>query len=87
VCKGGVDDLIIENKTAAVFDPADELSMYSTLQRLFDGREVAKKLAAAAQQHLRDNYTVSNMITSTLQVYRDVQSWLKYSLYPQSSKP
>jgi glycosyltransferase involved in cell wall biosynthesis len=77
-CKGGVDDLIIENETAVVFDPADELSIYSTLQRLFDRRELAQQIAAAAQQHLRENYTVSNMIASTLQAYGDAQSWLKH---------
>jgi len=77
-CKGGVDDLIIEDKTAVVFDPADELSIYGTLQRLFDRRELAQQIAAAAQQHLRENYTVSNMISSTLQAYDDAQSWLKH---------
>lgn len=77
-CKGGVDDLIIENKTAVVFDPTDELSIYSTLQRLFDRRELAQQIAKAAQQHLRENYTVSNMISSTLQAYDDAQSWLKH---------
>ncbi len=76
-CKGGVDDLIIDNKTAIVFDPADELSIYNTLQRLFDRRELAKEIAAAAQQYLRENYTVSNMVSSTLKAYRDAQDWLK----------
>lgn len=73
-CKGGVDDLIIEGKTAVVFDPADELSIYDTLQRLFDRRELAKQIAKSAQQHLRENYTVSGMISSTLLAYQDAQS-------------
>jgi glycosyltransferase involved in cell wall biosynthesis len=77
-CKGGVDDLIIEDKTAVVFDPTDELSIYGTLQRLFDRRELAQQIATAAQQYLRENYTVSNMISSTLQAYGDAQSWLKH---------
>ncbi|MGA1979055.1 MAG: glycosyltransferase family 4 protein [Sedimentisphaerales bacterium] len=77
-CKGGVDDLIIEDKTAVVFDPTDELSIYGTLQRLFNNRELAQQIATAAQQYLRENYTVSNMISSTLQAYDDAQSWLKH---------
>ena len=77
-CKGGVDDLIIEDKTAVVFDPTDELSIYGTLQRLFDRRELAQQIATAAQQYLRENYTVSNMISSTLRAYHDAQSWLKH---------
>ncbi len=75
-CKGGVDDLIIEDKTAVVFDPGDELSIRSSLQRLFDRRELARQIATAAQQHLRENHTVSQMISSTLQAYRDAQNWL-----------
>jgi glycosyltransferase involved in cell wall biosynthesis len=84
-CKGGVDDLIIEDKTAVVFNPADEFSIYSTLQRLFDRRELAQQIAKAAQQYIRENYTVSNMISSTIQAYRDAQRWLKYRARSQSN--
>ncbi|MFZ0033770.1 MAG: glycosyltransferase family 4 protein [Sedimentisphaerales bacterium] len=86
-CKGGVDDLIIEDKTAAVFNPADEFSIYSTLQRLFDRRELAQQIAKAAQQYLRENHTVSNMISSTIQSYHDAQNWLKYKARSQSNRP
>ncbi|GAI01811.1 unnamed protein product, partial [marine sediment metagenome] len=44
-CKGGVDDLIIEEETAVVFDPNDEISIRSSLQRLFDSRELARQIA------------------------------------------
>jgi len=70
-CRGGVDDLVIENQTAAVFDPDDELSIKSTLQGLFDRREFARKIAQAAQNYLRENHTVSKMISATLQSYYD----------------
>jgi glycosyltransferase involved in cell wall biosynthesis len=86
-CKGGVDDLIIEDKTAAVFNPADEFSIYSTLQRLFDRRELAQQIAKAAQQYLRENHTVSNMVSSTLQAYHDAQNWLRYRARSQSNRP
>ena len=72
-CKGGVDDLIIANKTAVVFDPNDELSIYGSLQRLFNQPELARQIAAGAQQYLRENHTVSGMISSILQIYRDTQ--------------
>jgi glycosyltransferase involved in cell wall biosynthesis len=74
-CKGGVDDLVIENQTAAVFDPNDELSIKSTLQTLFDRREFARKIAQGAQNHLRENHTVSKMISATLQTYYDAGKW------------
>ena len=69
-CKGGVDDLIVENQTAVVFDPADELSIRASLQRLFDRPEFARKLARAAQGYLGVNHSVSNMVSATLQAYR-----------------
>ena len=72
-CTGGVDDLIIEDQTAVVFDPDDEFSIRTTLQRLFDRREFARQLARDAQQYLRDNHKVSNMISATLRVYREAQ--------------
>lgn len=76
-CKGGVDDLIIEGQTAVTFDPDDELSIYNSLKRLFGRRELARKIARGAQEYLRKNNTVSNMITSTLRTYRDAVQWYK----------
>jgi glycosyltransferase involved in cell wall biosynthesis len=72
-CKGGVDDLIIEDKTAAVLDPNDELSVIRTLQRLLDRREFARQIAKAAQKYLSENHSVSKMISATLQIYRQAQ--------------
>jgi len=68
-CKGGVDDLIIENQIAAVFDPDSELSIKNTLQTLFDRHDFARKIAQNAQSYLRENHTASKMISATLQSY------------------
>ena len=68
--KGGVDDLIIDEKTAIVFNPDDQLSVYNCLKRIFDARETARKIAADAQQFLRQNHYVSDMVGSTIQLYR-----------------
>jgi glycosyltransferase involved in cell wall biosynthesis len=76
-CKGGVDDLIIEGQTAITFDPDDELSIYNSLQRLFGRRELARKIARGAQEFLRKNNTVSNMISATLRTYREAVQWYK----------
>jgi glycosyltransferase involved in cell wall biosynthesis len=77
-CKGGVDDLIIEDETAVVFDPDDELSVMAALQRLLGRREFARKIARAAQNHLRENHSVSKMISATLQAYRRAESWIEH---------
>jgi glycosyltransferase involved in cell wall biosynthesis len=71
-CKGGVDDLIIKGKTAIVFNPDDRLSIYNALKRLFDAREIARQIASGAQQYLRQNHHVSDMVASMLQLYRKV---------------
>ncbi|MHC4619520.1 MAG: glycosyltransferase family 4 protein [Planctomycetota bacterium] len=74
-CKGGVDDLIIEEKTCTVFDPDDELSIYGSLQRLFDKPEYARQLAGGAQRYLRENHSVSRMVAEILQTYEDAEQW------------
>ena len=71
-CQGGVDDLIIDGTTAVVFDADDELSIYGSLQRLFGKRELAQELARGAQEYLRENHTVSKMVSDILQTYREV---------------
>lgn len=72
-CKGGVDDLLIEDKTAVIFDPDDELSIYAGLQRLLDTPEKTRQLARQAQDHLRQTHTVSQMLSDILRVYHDTQ--------------
>jgi glycosyltransferase involved in cell wall biosynthesis len=74
-CKGGVDDLIIDGRTCAVFDPDDELSIYGSLQRLFDKPEYARQLAGGAQEYLRENHSVSKMVAEVLQTYQDAEEW------------
>jgi glycosyltransferase involved in cell wall biosynthesis len=71
--KGGVDDLIIDEKTAMVFNPDDQLSVYNCLKRIFDARETAQRIAADAQQFLRQNHHVSDMVGSTIQLYRQAR--------------
>ena len=73
-CKGGVDDLIIEGKTAVTFDPDDELSIRGSLKRLFDRRELARQLARGAQEYLRENYSVSKMSAGILRTYQEARS-------------
>ena len=76
-CKGGVDDLVIEEQTSVVFDPLDEQSIIRCLQRLLDRRELASQIARGAQAYLRENHSVSNMISSILQTYREAEQWYR----------
>jgi glycosyltransferase involved in cell wall biosynthesis len=68
-CKGGVDDLLIEEKTAVLFNPDDHLSIYSTLQRLLNDRTGARQMAMSAQAYLRRRHTVSKMMSGLIGAY------------------
>jgi glycosyltransferase involved in cell wall biosynthesis len=85
-CAGGVDDVLIDNQTASLFEPADELSIYGCLQQLMEKREFARQIAMGAQSHLKENYAVSKMVTSLLETYRSARQWYK-SQSAQSNKP
>jgi len=74
-CKGGVDDLILEDRTAVVFNPDDELSIRAGLQRLFDRQEFARQIARQAQDYVREHHSVSTMISAILQAYHQAQQW------------
>ncbi len=76
-CKGGVDDLLVENQTAFLFDPDDQLSIYNCLRHIFDRKEMARKIAARAQLHLKQNHKVSQMVAATLDAYSQAVEWFK----------
>jgi hypothetical protein len=44
---------------------------------LLNKRDFARKIAKTAQQNLKDNHTVSKMISATLKTYEQAQQWLK----------
>jgi glycosyltransferase involved in cell wall biosynthesis len=73
-CRGGVDDLIIENRTALLFDPNDELSILRTLRQLLDRREQARRIAENSLKYLRENHSVDRMISATIQMYQGIHA-------------
>jgi len=72
-CQGGVDDLIIPNETAVVFEPGSEPSIRRALQQLLDEHDFARRLAMTAQEHIRAHYSVSAMVWATLKTYLETQ--------------
>ena len=78
-CRGGVDDLLIDDQTAVLFEPDDELGIYSSLQKLLDKREFARQIAQAAQSHVRVHHSVSKIVASLIQTYHTAQAWYKES--------
>ena len=74
-CRGGVDDLVVEGQTCAVFEPEDELSVFGVLKGFLDRREDARKLAAKAQEYVRQSHSVSKMVEQTLLTYQEAVHW------------
>jgi glycosyltransferase involved in cell wall biosynthesis len=72
-CKGGAADIVLGEKTAAVFNEADETSIHDVLRNLIGNREIARKLAKSSQEYLRKKHTVSGMVSATLKVYQQAQ--------------
>ncbi len=72
-CWGGVDDLIIPNETAVVFEPDSEPSIRQALKQLLDEHDFARRLATTAQEHIRAHYSVSAMVSATMRVYLEAQ--------------
>ncbi|MHC4271305.1 MAG: glycosyltransferase, partial [Planctomycetota bacterium] len=73
-CTGGVDDLIIDGQTAVVFDQEDEISIMNTLRELLNRPEDAHKLAAGAQEYVKQHHKVSDMVESIIRIYQQAPS-------------
>jgi hypothetical protein len=67
--RGGAEDMVHDGETAMVFDPDDELSIRTVLQRLLDRREWARQLARQAQDYLRAHHRIDQMIEGVLHAY------------------
>ncbi len=72
-CRGGVDDLIVPDQTAVVFERNDEQSIRQALTQLLDHHDFARQLAMTAQEHVRTYYSVSQMVSATLRTYIEAQ--------------
>lgn len=68
------NELIIEDQTAVLFDPHDELSIYSCLKRLMCKHEFARQIATNAQEQVRAKHSVSIMTTDIIEIYKQAQS-------------
>lgn len=72
-------DLLTEDRTAVLFDPHDELDIYSALKRVLSRREFARQIAENGQQRIRRDHSVSVMTEGIIECYRAAQSRFKES--------
>lgn len=83
--KDNKSHLLVDGQTASLFDPHDELSIYSTLKKLLSTREFARQIAVNSQQHIRQEHSVSTMADKLIGIYQEAQTWLKTSKAPPSA--
>ncbi|AQT69757.1 colanic acid biosynthesis glycosyltransferase WcaL [Anaerohalosphaera lusitana] len=67
------DDMVIPDETAVVFDPYDELSVYSALQKILEDKDRARCMAQNGQDYLRKYHSVSRMADSLTDTYIGAQ--------------
>lgn len=72
--KNNAEEFLQDGSTSVLFDSNDELSIYSSLQKLLDDKPLAKSIASAAQNHLHSNNSVSSMVSQLLQIYSQVSA-------------
>jgi glycosyltransferase involved in cell wall biosynthesis len=71
--KENVEEFLQDGSTAVLFDSSDELSIYSSLQKILDDKELAKSIALNAQNILRSDYSVSTMVGDLLKIYSETK--------------
>jgi glycosyltransferase involved in cell wall biosynthesis len=72
-CAGGVDDLIVPNQTALVFERQDEQGLHDHLARLLSDHPFARRLAGMAQSYIGGRFSVGAMVAETLETYTEAQ--------------
>ncbi len=70
-----IEDILVEDQTAVLFDRTDELAIYTTLQKLLDKKEFAKQIAQRAQRQLARGHSVSIMVETFIDIYKKTQKW------------
>ncbi|OHB49833.1 MAG: hypothetical protein A2Y10_09410 [Planctomycetes bacterium GWF2_41_51] len=66
-----LEEFLIDNSTAVLFDSTDELSIYAALQKLLEDKIMAKTIAGNLQNYLRTNNSISTMIRNLMNIYTE----------------
>lgn len=68
-CADSTTGLMQNEKTALLFDPLEEMSIYACLKQLLSRHEFARTLAQNAQQYLQVHHSVSKMVAGYIEAY------------------
>lgn len=68
---------VLRQGDSVTCDVTDELSVYACLKHVLSNRADARRIAAAAQNHLRSERSVSQMVDRLISVYLNAQRFYK----------
>ena len=68
-CADSTTGLMQNEKTALLFDPTEEMSIYACLKQLLSKHELARTLAQNARQYLQTHHSVSQMVDGYIEAY------------------
>lgn len=69
---GGIPDIVKDNETGILVNPADCHSLAQALIRILSDEALSKKLGEAARQHINEKFSASRMVENVDKVYGEL---------------
>ncbi|MGB5471068.1 MAG: glycosyltransferase family 4 protein [Woeseiaceae bacterium] len=69
---GGSPELVVEGESGFVVEPGDSEAIRDRILRLYNDRELHKRMSAAARQRVLAEFTIEKTARQTIAVYRDL---------------
>ncbi len=69
---GGNPDLVVDGESGFVVEPGDAEAIRDRILRLYNDREMHRRMSAAARQRVLTEFTVEKTARETIAVYRDL---------------
>lgn len=70
--RGGAHDCLIDSQTARLYEPPGAEMLAAVLAELLGNPDQSRRLAASAQEYIRQHHRVSAMVSETVQIYRQL---------------
>lgn len=70
--RGGVHDAYLPDETAVLLDEPDAGKLADAIERFLDDRELARRIAQGAIDHMKAHHTMSAMAEQTGAIYREM---------------
>lgn len=67
---GGIPEVIIDGKTGILVTPGDVNELMVAIKRLLTDRGLYKEFSRAGIMHVRDNFSIHNMVNQTVTIYK-----------------